>query len=346
MTFVIHNLKYTAKKINLLNKNYFHLKWLTSRSYNVLFFGSDNIALKSFQKVNEFRKKEKIIKRLDLVVTVNALKKGSEIEKYAQEEKIRTVPWPLVNVNKGEYDLGLIVAFGHLIKDDVLEKFPLGMVNVHPSLLPRWRGAAPIIHTLLHGDKVTGVSLMKIKANVFDVGEIIEQRKVAVPKDIKLPELTDQLSEIGADMLVNCLRSLPTSLEKALPQRNEGVTYAKKINKNISRVSWSDMSAKEVYNLYRAIYGIYPLTTTFRDKPMKLFNAFLQDMEEMAQYHVPKGTLEYCDKNNALRVVCKDRRYIYFKSLRILGKKEISAIDFYNGYIKNVPIDKRKYVVC
>lgn len=77
---------------------------------------------------------------------------------------------------------------------------------------------------------------------------------------------------------------------------------------------------------------------------MKLFDAFLVDTEEIV--HKPIGSLEYCEKTNAIRVLCKDRRYIYFRSLRIVGKKQISALDFYNGYIKNLPVEKRQYLVC
>lgn len=104
------------------------------------------------------------------------------------------------------------------------------------------------------------------------------------------------------------------------------------------------MDAIQVYNLYRAIYGLYPLMTKFRDKHMKLFDAFLEN-EEVARDLLP-GTLEYNENTNAIRIVCKDRRYIYFKAVRVVGKRKISALDFYNGYIKNVPVEKRQCMVC
>ncbi|XP_045766100.1 methionyl-tRNA formyltransferase, mitochondrial [Maniola jurtina] len=343
MTSKVYNLAPLINKIILKEKCSYLQNIHHKRYYNVLFFGSEAIALNSLQKVNQFRKNENIVKRLDLV-TANSSKNRTLIEKYAHAENIRILQWPRLNINDGEYDIGLIVAFGHLIKEDVLKKFPLGMINVHPSLLPRWRGAAPIIYTLLHGDEVGGVSLMKIKPDVFDVGEIISQRRVSIPEDIKLPELTQQLSDIGAEMLIECLRCLPASLENTQPQSNEGVTYAKKINKNISIVNWTENSAKEVYNLYRAIYGLYPLTTKFRDKQMKLFDAFLVETDpEFNEKSV--GTLEYCENTKAIRILCKDKRFIYFKSLRIVGKREISALDFYNGYIRNITLDKRKFVI-
>lgn len=104
------------------------------------------------------------------------------------------------------------------------------------------------------------------------------------------------------------------------------------------------MHAIQVYNLYRAMYGLYSLTTKFRNKQMKLFDAFLLN-EEVAHDKSP-GTLEYNETTNAIRIVCKDKRYIYFKAVRIVGKRKISALDFYNGYIKNVPVEKRLCMVC
>lgn len=119
---------------------------------------------------------------------------------------------------------------------------------------------------------------------------------------------------------------------------------AKKINKSISEVSWTEKSAKEVYNLYRAIYGVYPLTTKFRDKQMKLFDAFLVKTDPEFE-DKPIGTLEYCQETQAIRILCKDKRFIYFKSLRIVGKREISALDFYNGYVKNILYKRKQYIL-
>ncbi|XP_061377418.1 methionyl-tRNA formyltransferase, mitochondrial isoform X1 [Danaus plexippus] len=343
MSNIICNLSISINRF-LLKEKYNYLRKIHLRSYyNVLFFGSDVIGLNCLREIDKIRKNENLIRRLDLV-TANSSKNKNAIEKYAETNNMRILHWPNLNINEGEYDIGLIVAFGHLIKADVLKKFPLGMVNVHPSLLPRWRGAAPIIYTLMHGDTVGGVSLMKIKPDIFDVGEIISQQRVPVSDTIKLPELTRQFSDIGAKMLVNCLRNLPRSLENAQPQSNEGVTYAKKINKSISQVRWMEMSAKEVYNLYRAIYGLYPLTTMFKDKQVKLFNAFLVNNDLYSDK--PIGTLEYCESTKSIRILCKDKKFINFKSLRIVGRKEISAVDFYNGYIKNISVDVRLCVAC
>lgn len=119
------------------------------------------------------------------------------------------------------------------------------------------------------------------------------------------------------------------------------IISAKKINKTISEVRWNEMSSRDVYNLYRAIYGLYPLTTKFKDKQMKLFNAFLVENDKECSNKLI-GSLEYCHENQAIKILCKDKKYIYFKTLRIIGKREISALDFYNGYIKSMLSDSNK----
>ncbi|GBP59473.1 Methionyl-tRNA formyltransferase, mitochondrial [Eumeta japonica] len=120
-------------------------------------------------------KSNDVVELLDLVTTKKS-KNVSTLEQYAISQNIKLIPWPLHHIKNGDYDLGLIVAFGHMITKEILDKFQHGMINVHPSLLPRWRGAAPIIHTLLHGDDVTGVTLMKIKPDKFDVGMFLMRK--------------------------------------------------------------------------------------------------------------------------------------------------------------------------
>lgn len=103
------------------------------------------------------------------------------------------------------------------------------------------------------------------------------------------------------------------------------------------------MTAKEVYNLHRALFGVQSLTTKFKDRQLKLFGAFLVDHTQN-NLNLSPGTIEYCNTTNSVKVLCKDNRYVHFRSLRIIGKKEITALDFYNGYIKNMPIEKRNCI--
>lgn len=96
---------------------------------------------------------------------------------------------------------------------------------MHASLLPRWRGASPIIHAILNEDRLTGVLIMKIRPDKFDVGEILVQRKVAIPNAVLMPELHDNLAEVGAQLLVECIENAPACFQNAQQQDDTNVTY-------------------------------------------------------------------------------------------------------------------------
>lgn len=102
-----------------------------------------------------------------------------------------------------------------------------GMVNVHASLLPKWRGASPIIHSILNEDDVTGVSIMRIRPHKFDTGEVFAQRQVNVPESVLMPELHDTLSRQGAELLNDFIQRIPDSLNEAREQSDSNITYGK-----------------------------------------------------------------------------------------------------------------------
>lgn len=99
-----------------------------------------------------------------------------------------------------------------------------GMLNVHASLLPRWRGAAPIVHALANGDTKTGVTIMTIRPHKFDVGEIVKQTEIEINEHMQMPELYGKLAQLGSDVLLDVVKSLPNVLATAKEQREDGVT--------------------------------------------------------------------------------------------------------------------------
>lgn len=103
-------------------------------------------------------------------------------------------------------------------------------MNVHASLLPRWRGAAPIIHAIANEDTKTGITIMRIHPEKFDIGDIVMQKSVDIPENILMPELYHTLAELGAKTLMQTLYLLPKSLENSKPQPNIGVTHGKTLN--------------------------------------------------------------------------------------------------------------------
>lgn len=160
-----------------------------------------------------------------------------------------------------EAEMGIVVAFGRILKPDVLEKLP--MVNVHFSLLPRWRGAAPVERAILSGDEETGVCLMAIDEGL-DTGDVYECRELRIGADETAAELTARLAKLGAVMLTQALRD---GLGPARPQHGEA-TYAEKIQPEDLHLDWtqSALQLKRVVRLGRA-------WTTWRGKRLLVLQA-------------------------------------------------------------------------
>lgn len=223
-----------------------------------------------------------------------------------------------------------------MIPLNIINSFPLGMLNVHASLLPRWRGAAPIIYSLINGDTQTGITIMKIMPEKFDIGEIVAQEKLDIHPDEILPELYVKLAKMGANILVDVIRKLPQILSFSRPQEKIGITYAPKITSKISLVKWDEMTAKNVYDLHRGLLGLYPLTTKFGDKTIKLFDV-QQTSKPIsgtnAENDVP-GLVRFDRKSSALIVACKGPSWISIKRVIMAGHSPMSAMDFRNGFMQ------------
>lgn len=136
----------------------------TNPSPKVLFFGTDNFSLPSLQKLHE--------NNVDIGVVTSFKSPANCVRSYAESQKLCLHRWPITAEHCAPYELGVVVSFGHLIPLHIINAFPSGMINVHASLLPRWRGAAPIIYAIMKGDKKTGVSIMKIEPHRFDIGAV------------------------------------------------------------------------------------------------------------------------------------------------------------------------------
>ncbi len=135
-------------------------------------------------------------------------------------------------------DAAVVVAYGLVLPKAILEVFPLGCFNLHASLLPRWRGAAPIHRAIMAGDRETGVSIMKMDEGL-DTGPVAMERRVAIGPDATTGDLHDELARIGAGLMLIALGALERGSLQLTPQASAGVTYASKIDKNEARVDWS-----------------------------------------------------------------------------------------------------------
>ena len=150
-------------------------------------------------------------------------------------------------------DAAVVVAYGLILPKAVLDVFPLGCFNVHASLLPRWRGAAPIQRAIMAGDNDTGVMVMKMEESL-DTGPIAMADRVPIGSDMTAGELHDELAQRGARLATVALAALERDSPQLTPQSNEGVTYANKIEKSETRIDW----AKPWSQVHNHIRGLSP----------------------------------------------------------------------------------------
>jgi methionyl-tRNA formyltransferase len=175
----------------------------------------------------------------------------------------------LASLRRLEPDLGVVVAYGHILRREVLELPARGMVNVHASLLPRFRGAAPIQHAILAGDRETGISIMRMEEGL-DSGPVLHRISTPIADGETAGSLTARLATLGAGALVEALSLLAAGAGVAQPQDAEGVTYAPKISREIARLDWS----RDAASLERQVRAFDPAPgawTSLDGAPVKLF---------------------------------------------------------------------------
>ena len=171
-------------------------------------------------------------------------------------------------------DLIIVMAYGLLIPTKILNFPQYGCINIHVSLLPRWRGASPIEHTLLNGDTETGITIIKL-IEKLDAGPIIVQKKIPVVKNINKDDLSDKLTEIGSDLLIDILPKLFAGKVLMQDQNNKEATYTQKINSQMRKINFN-LSTREVLNQIRA-YATNPGAWFFyNNERIKIINASIQ----------------------------------------------------------------------
>ena len=223
-----------------------------------------------------------------------------------------------------EADLMVVVAYGLILPKAVLETPRLGCLNVHPSLLPRWRGAAPIQRTIEAGDERTGVTIMQLDEGM-DTGPILLQATYDLAGDETSAQLHDLYSEKGADLLLETISGLKSGTILPQKQNDALATHAKKIEKHEAVINWQ-LPAKVIANQVRA-YNPWPVTNTiFDEKTMKVWYAKAFDKPTDAK----PGTLVDIDHEGFY--VATGEGVLKILSVQLPGKKQMAAADFVRGY--------------
>ena len=170
-----------------------------------------------------------------------------------------------------EPDLGIVVSYGHILRPEILAIPPGGMINVHASLLPRYRGAAPIQHAILRGETETGITIMQMEAGL-DSGPILHRLPTAIGADETAGELTTRLADLGATALVEALSLISGGLGRGKPQDHSRATYAPKVDRDMARLVW-ERDATTLVRQVRAFDPVPGAWTTLNGCLVKVFGA-------------------------------------------------------------------------
>lgn len=196
-----------------------------------------------------------------------ALARGLEV---FQPETLRDAP-SLARIAAARPDALAVAAYGLILPPATLEAAPHGAINIHASLLPRWRGAAPIQRALMAGDRETGITIMRMDAGL-DTGPMLAQERVPIACEDDAQTLHDRLAALGARMLVVALSNLEAGRAHAVPQPESGATYARKITKNDTQIDWQG-DAGGIERLVRALRPHPGAVTRWRGEALKIWAA-------------------------------------------------------------------------
>ena len=224
-------------------------------------------------------------------------------------------------------DVMVVAAYGQILPKAVLEIPKLGCLNIHASLLPRWRGAAPIERAILEGDRETGISIMKMNEGL-DTGDIMLVKKCMISNHETAKTLHDTLSNIGANAILETLNMFPTL--KARSQQNNDATYAEKVTKDEAQIDWHQ-SAEQIS---RAIRAFNPRPIAYTNAMAKQFkNRVLRIIEaEVVNRQTTNSPGEVIKYDKDICHVATSNGVINLKKVQLSGKKEVSIKDFNNAY--------------
>lgn len=281
-----------------------------------------------------------IYKKLDIAAIITTPDKPigrkqiltpSPVKKWALENNIPTLELESQKIKELKPDLIIVAAYGEIVPKEILDIPEFGALNIHPSLLPKYRGASPIQATILNGDTETGVTIIKMDEKM-DHGDIVANSKFEIRNSKPTyEELSEKLADLGAELLISTLPDYVNGKIKPKPQDHSKATFTKIIKKEDGRIDWNK-SAKEIERQIRAYYqwpsSYAQISSTKSQVPnnIKILNAEIQNKNTNHKI----GEV-FLDENKNLCVQTNDGVLI-LKQVQLEGKKSMIAKDFLNGH--------------
>ncbi len=232
-----------------------------------------------------------------------------------QPSKIKDLKTEIENLKP---DLGIVVAYKQIISKDILDIPKYGFLNIHPSLLPKYRGPAPIQTAILNGDKQTGTTIILIDDKI-DHGKIVSSASYQMPNNITFEELSRELAEISAELLIQTIPKYINQKIQPKAQNESKVSFTKIIKKENGEIDWSK-SAQEIEKQIRA----------FDPWPGSFF--FLKKKDKKIRIKILKAYISKSENSEKISMKCK-KDYLIIEKLQQAGKKPLSAEEFKKGFI-------------
>jgi methionyl-tRNA formyltransferase len=246
-----------------------------------------------------------------------ALERGLALEQPASlREETALAP-----IAAARPDALVVAAYGLILPETALGIAPHGALNIHASLLPRWRGAAPIQRALLAGDRQTGISIMKMDAGL-DTGPVLCRQAIEIRDDDDAQSLHDRLATLGAGLIVRALAEVETGRAGAEPQPAQGITYARKIGRDDAALDWSAPS-EQLERQVRALRPSPGAQTALRGEPLKIWRA------RPATGEGPPGTILHADALG-VAVAC-GKGALLVEEMQRAGGRRLASAEFLRG---------------
>jgi methionyl-tRNA formyltransferase len=298
--------------------------------FKIIFMGTSDFAVPALCKIHDAGHNISAVYTQPPRLSGRGLKKNPSPIQNAAEQKKLTVRSPEKIRSEDEInylkslnaDIGIVVSFGQLIPNEILNATKYGFLNIHPSILPKWRGASPIQRTLISGDKSTAVNIIRVDEGL-DTGDICLSEIINIPENITYGELSNDLSDVGANLIVKALDLISTGTADFKPQNKVGISYAKKIEKSETQISFNK-NASEVHNHIR---GLSPNPSAwFEYKTEKeTIRIKVLSSEVVNKNGIPGELLD-----NELTIACK-KGAVKLTRLQRPGKNPMDNISFLRG---------------
>ncbi len=300
----------------------------------IVFMGTPNFAKESLEAVynaghkilavvtNPDRPKGRGMKLIASPVKEFAVEKNIKIY---QPEKVKNNIEFIEEIKRLQPDAICVVAYGKILPKEILEIAKFGCINVHGSLLPQYRGAAPIQWAVLNGDKTTGITTMYMDTGM-DTGDMILKEEIEIGEDDTTGEIWERLSKIGANLLVKTLKQIEDGTAPRIPQGTD-FSVAPMLDKEMSKIDWKNKSAKQIKNLVR---GLNPIMGTYSYLDGKKIKFWRVDILQDVNSNIENGTVIKADSKEGLYIKAKEG---IIKVIEIQGEnaKKMNIQDFLRG---------------